>query len=173
MAASVSIKEYNGSGGTPTTITNARFCLADAPNDGTAHPIQAPGSGSVLSFVKVVAPNADTAPATQINNVGFYTSGVNPWTGVSVQAAKGSTYTQATGTVSTGTALNSTNFPGTSAPADAFSYTSSSALSLAGSIGASTGRITSDYLFLQMTVTSTAVQGTLAQSTAYIKYDES
>lgn len=173
MAATVSIKQFTGSGPTATSISNLRFCLADAANDGSAHSIQAPGSGSVQSFVAVLSPNADTAPTTGINNVKFYTSGTNPWSGPTLQASKGGTYTQATGTTSTGTVLNSTNFPGTSTAADAFTYTSASPLALSGSIAAATGRVTSDYLFLQMTVPSTTVQGILAQSTAYVQYDES
>lgn len=174
MPASVSIKEHTGSGPTATTITNARFCLADAPNDGSAHPIQAQSGSTVTSFVKTIAPYADTTPATQINNVKFYTSGTNPWTGVTVIASKGSTYTQATGTTTSGTALNSTNFPGVTSPVDAFSFTSTAPLLLAGSLtNPSTGRITSDYLQVQMVVSSTAIQGVLAQSTAYYQFDES
>lgn len=173
MAASVSVKQFTGPSATPTTITSLVLCLADAANDGTAHPVTAPGSGSVQSFSATLAPNADSAPAGGINNVKFYSSGTNPWTGVTLQVAKGGTYTQATGSGSTGTVLNTTNFPGTTAPVDAFSYTSGSPLSLAGSLaGGSTGRITSDYLMLQETVSSVAIQGALAPSTMYFQYDE-
>lgn len=174
MAASTSIKQRIGTTSSPTdsTVTTQRYCLADAVADGTAHPLTAPASGTIYSFVSVNALWADTAPATGINNVRFYTSGSNPWTGITMQMGFSATYTQATGTGTTGTQLTTANFPGTSAPVDAFSLTASSPLIVGGSISAVAGRI-SNFLEGQMTVSATALQGPLAATNGYWLYDES
>lgn len=174
MAASTSIKQRNGTAVsfTDTTVTSQRFCLADATADGTVHPITTPASGTVYSFVATTALWADTAPATGINNVRYYTSGTNPWTGVTMQIGFSSTYTQATGTSLTGVQLTTSNFPGTSTPVDAFSLTSSAPLVVGGSISAAAGKI-SNFLEGQMTVSATALQGPLTATNGYWLYDES
>lgn len=174
MPASTSIKQRTGPSGssTDTTITNQRMCLADAVNDGSAHPVAAANTGTVYSFVQSTALWADTAPTTGINNVRYYTAGTNPWTGVTLQVASSATYTQATGTTTTGTQLTTTNFTGSTSPVDGFSLTSAAPLAIGGSVAAVAGKV-SNFVEAQVTVASNASQGQLAATTAYWLYDES
>lgn len=173
MPAATSIVQQNGSTGAPTqtTITNLRFASADAANTGTTNPIQAPSTGSTASYFATLFLSASTAPATSIQNVKFYMNGTNPWTGVTLQAATVGAYAQATGASGVGASLNTTNYAGITGLADGFSYTSAAPLVLPGSIAATTGKV-GQYLVLQMTVSSLAIQGTLTGAQAYIQYDE-
>lgn len=175
MPASVSVKQRTGASGTPTdtSITNLRMTLADVANNGASNPLAAPAAGSIQSFWSSLFLNADTSPAGTINNIKWYTTGSNPWTGVTLQVATAGAYTQATGTASSGTVLSAPNYPGlVASPVDGFTKTSTTPLSVNGTItNPSTGKI-SDFVIKQLTVVSTAIQGTLAASTGTFQYDE-
>jgi len=174
MPASISLRQRTGVSGTTTdtVVTNIQFTAADVANNGSNNPILANSSTNVNSYSACVFLNADTTPTTNINNIRAYTSGTNPWTGVSLSLSTGSTYTQATGSSGNGTTLNSTNFPGTTAAVNAFGLTQTSPLAVNGSIAnPNVGKI-SDFVYLQMVVSPTAVQGALVQSNFYIDRDE-
>jgi hypothetical protein len=169
MAATIQIVRLTGSGPTVTDITgfNTRANAVDAhsTND-TASPIQIPPSGSNYSFKVSTQLNAVSSPTTQINNIRWYTDGVNSFgTGVTMQAKSSSSYTQATGSAGTGTQM--------AGGADAFTYTSGSPLSVSGSItNPSTGRF-GNIVEYQLVVDSTAAAGPTGSETLTWKYDES
>lgn len=174
MPASVSVKQRTGASGSPTdtSITNLQFTAADAANNGSNNPIQASQSVNINSYVAAIFLNADTTPTTNINNIRAYTSGSNPWSGVNLNVATGSTYTQATGSAGNGTTLNTSNFSGISAPVNAFTLTQAVPLAVNGSIAnPNTGKI-SDFIYLQLVVTPTVAQGALAQGNFFIDRDE-
>lgn len=171
MAATTSIKELNGaSSGTATTVTSIRFSSSDSTSPGTNNPLRKPSSGSNYSYWKTLYLNADTTPSGTINNIKFYTDGTIGWTGCTLKAGTKNSYTQSTGTSGTtgddaATALSITM-------TDAATYTSGSPLSVTGTISnPSTGRI-SDYIILQITLSTSAVAGTLSSETLTISYDE-
>jgi hypothetical protein len=166
MAATISVKECNGAGGTPTTKTAIRFCTSDNNNPGTTYPLVKPTSGTNRSYEKFLYLNADTAPTTAINNVKFYTDGTIGWTGCTMYAGTTASYVQPTGTEGT------TGTDSSIATVSAATYTSAAPLSVAGSIGATTGKI-SDYVVLQVDVSTSATAGALASETLTWQYDES
>lgn len=173
MPALTLVVQQTGPSATPTqsAITNLRFASADAANSGTASPIAIPSSGSVTSYFTTLYLNVSTAPATSIQNIKFYMNGTNPWTGVTLQAGTAAAYTQSSGTSGVGLPLTPSNYAGLTGLADAFSYTSATPLLLPGTIGATTGKV-GQYLNLQLTASSLALQGVLTGAQAYIQYDE-
>lgn len=96
-------------------------------------------------------------------------------TGVSLNVATGTAYKQATGTGgTTGDLLNSSFYTSALSPttaSDAFAKTSGSPLSVAGSIGSTTGNI-SDFVVYQVAVISTAGPGVTTAETLTWQYDE-
>lgn len=76
MVATVNIQEYNGVyPGTPTTITQGRYCTMDSYNPQLLNPCVVPGAGQLnLSYWKHhnVLFSGDF---TQISNIRWYTSG--------------------------------------------------------------------------------------------------
>lgn len=163
----MSVKEVNGAAsGTPTTVTNVRFCTTDSHNPGTSFPMVKPGSGGTnFSFKKTLYLNADTTPSSLINNIKFFTDGSIGWTGVVVEGAAANTYAQATGTEgTTGDDANLTTNIAT--------YTPASPLSLTGSISnPNTGKV-SQFLELQVVISDAAGPGILSSETAGFRYDE-
>lgn len=165
MSATLSIKEVNG-GATPvaTTITNCRFCTADTYNPGTDYKLVKPETGQTnYSYKKTIYLNADTTPPTGINNLKFFCDGAIGWTGITVEVKAVDAYTEPTGTE--GTSGDDNN--GT----DITNYTSASPLSITGSIGAATGKI-SQYIELQAVVSDAAEAGAPSAETLSIRYDE-
>lgn len=118
------------------------------------------------SFWVSTAISATVAPTTGINNVKWYTDGGNTFgTGVIMKVGTTTTYATATGTVgTTGDAMNLVQYVGLTAASltddtpYAFAYTSGAPLTVGGSIGAATGRI-SNYVVYQVEVQSTAGPG--------------
>lgn len=170
MAATVSVKEATSTGPTNTTVTNVRFCTADVSNDTTTYPLVKPSSGTNYSYVKWLRLNADTSPTGTINNVKFYTDGANGFgTGVTVKGITTATYSQATGTSGTTGDLSSTVY---TSGTDVFTYTSASPLSVTGTItNPSTGIIT-NYVAMQMALSTSVSAGTLTAETFTWRYDE-
>lgn len=167
MPATVSIKELNGSGaGSANTVTNVRFCTADSYNPGSSNTLLKPAAGTNRSYLKTTYLNADTSPTGVINNVKWYTDGTIGWTGCTLYAGTTDTYTEATGTPSV------TGDDSAVATTAASTYTSASPLSVTGSISnPSTGKIT-DYVILQLDISTSATTGTLSTETITWKYDE-
>jgi len=167
MSATVNVKEVNG-GATPvaSTVTNSRFCTTDAYNPGTDYPLVKPDTGLTnYSYKKTLYLNADTSPASIINNIKFFCDGAIGWTGVTVECAAADTYTEPTGT------------PGVSGDDESLNtsittYTTDAPLALTGSISnPNTGKI-SQYLELQAVISDAAGSGVLSAETISFRYDE-
>jgi len=80
MAATATVKEANGAGPTLSTITNARFCTADAYDDGTSNPIVIPSAGFNYSYWKHICLEM-TGTFTSIENFYLYSDGsFGTWT---------------------------------------------------------------------------------------------
>lgn len=166
MAATVSVKQSTGSGPTNTTITNLRFNTDDTANPGTTNPLVKPAAGINRSFWKTVYLNADTSPSGTINNVKIYCDGSIDWAGCTLYLGDTASYAQATGTDGT------TGDDSSVATADIERYTSGAPKAVTGSISnPSTGKIT-DYIVMQVDLTTSAVAGTLAAETITWQYDE-
>ena len=166
MAATVSVKQSTGAGPSNTTITNLRFNTDDTANPGTTNPMVKPAAGTNRSFWKTVYLNADDSPAGTIDNVKFYSDGTISWTGATVYVGTTGTYTQATGTDGT------SGDDSAVATADVTDFTSGATKSVTGSIdNPSTGKIT-DYVVMQVDLTTSAVAGTFATETMTFQYDE-
>lgn len=170
MAATVSVKQATGSGPTNTTITNLRFCTVDAAND-TTNPLVKPSSGTNYSYVAWVRINADTTPTGTINNVKFYTDGANGYgTGVTVKGITTASYAQATGTAGTSGDLSSTVY---TSGTDIFTYTSASPLSVTGTLSNPSTGIISNYVAMQVALSTSVTAGTPSAETFTFRYDES
>lgn len=166
MSATVSIQQATSSGPTATPITNLRLNTDDTANPGTNNPLVKPSAGTNRSYWKTVYLNADTSPTGTINNVKIYSDGAIGWTGCTLYIGSTGTYTQATGTP--GTTGNDSSV----ATANMQNYTSGSPKQLTGTItNPSTGKI-SDYVVMQVDVSTSAVAGTLAAETITFQYDE-
>lgn len=166
MAATVVVKQANSTSPTTTTISNLRFNTDDTVNPGTTNPMVKPSAGTNRSFWKTVFLNADTTPSGTINNVKIYSDGTIGWTGCTLFIGSTGTYTQATGTAGT------TGDDSAVATANIQNYTSGAPKQLTGSItNPSTGRI-SDYVVMQVDVSTSAVAGTLVAETLTFVYDE-
>ena len=167
MAATVTIQQAYGAGPSKTEITNCRFNTDDTVNPGTVNPLVKPAAGTNRSYWKTVYLNADTTPSGTINNLLLYCDGTIGWTGCTLFVGASGTYTEATGTPGTtgnDSSLATVNFERYSAVASAKAVT--------GTISnPSTGKI-SDYIVMQVDLSTSAVAGTLATETITIQYDE-
>lgn len=175
MAATVSVKELNGPApGTATTVTTLYFQTTDSASQDLTKPLIKPESGSNYSYWKTIYLNADTPPDNQIDNVKFYSDGSIDWPGCTLWVGDETpdTYVQATGTEGeTGDEMVA-NHPGITGKTDMSNYTQSSPKSIPGSItNPNTGRIT-DYIILQVEVTSAASTGDLPTEVLTFQYDE-
>lgn len=160
MAATVTLVEKNGAGGTPTDKTSGtvRFKNADNATVDTTNPMVKPAAGSDWSFEKWLRMSVAGA-YTEISNVKVYTDGSSAWTGVNLWAKAVTAFaTPAEATASAGYT-------------NAFSYTSGAALSLGAGPITGTGE-KGDHAVLMMEVTSTATGGVLAAETLTLAWDE-
>ncbi len=166
MAATVSVQQAYGAGPSNTTITNLRFNTDDTANPGTTNPMVKPAAGTNRSFFKTVYLNADTSPTGTINNVKLYSDGTIGWTGCTLYVGSTGSYTQASGTAGT------TGDDSSVATASIANFTSGAPKSLTGTISnPSTGKIT-DYVVMQVDLTTSATAGTLSAETLTFQYDE-
>lgn len=159
MAATVQIHEMtSASTGVDKTNGTVRFKSADETTVDTNNRLQIPGSGNTYSYTKQLQFYFATAPSVDIQNLKAYSSGTNPWTGVTVQYD-----------VQTGFSTNvNTDIAGT----DLFTATSAAPIDLG--VGPHTGTgYKGNILRLQMVVSSTASSGTLTAETLTLSYDES
>jgi len=160
-------------------------------NDNTAidaiDPVPVPASGTNYSYWKQIYLYCDAAPDTQVDNVKFFTDGVNFGTGITLNvglqfpthnSASNAGYEVAStgGTSGTTGVEVITGHAGISSVADAFGYVTGSLLtgpsisedsSIINAIGEST-----NYLILQVAVGTTAVPGNKSDVTLRFQYDE-
>lgn len=178
MAATVQIHRLTGPGPTVTNITagSSRYSASDEPVPGSSDPVPIPSVGTNHSFWVTTRLNIVVSPVGTINNLKWFTSGVNPWTGATLEASTADAYWQATGSQgATGNILNTTNHPGlasTPTSDNAFSYDAGSPLSVAGSIANPATGYVGDYVVAQFTLTTSAVPGVLAGETITYQWDE-
>lgn len=195
MVATVSTRTDNGgTNGSPASNNdidglgppNMQMRTDDTAVVDTAAPIVIPAAGTNFSFVKSSYLFVDVAPSLQINNVKFFTDGVNGLgTGVGQVVGtqlpvrnSGSTaaYIVATGTIGTTGNEMTTFYTGISATTDVFTLTSGSPKSItiseAGGIMNAVNE-TTDYVVFQMTVANTASPiSATPNETGTWRYDE-
>lgn len=174
MAATVIINRLTGAGPTLTAITSTtnRMSTSDVAAPGTSNPIPIPDAGTNYSFWVVTRLQATVAPDNGINNIKWYSDGTAFGTGLTCNGNSATAYTQATGTVGTsGTLLNTTNYPTVTAPVNVTTFTSGSPKTVTGSLGAATGEFGDRFVY-QLAVGTTATVGTMAARTFTWQFDE-
>lgn len=177
--AQVRIMRWTSVTATPTKTnidgSTNRAGTADDPAPGTSYPIPVPTDSNLrYSYWVCTRLSAFSAPSTGIQNLKWYSDGSNELgAGVDLMVASASTYVQASGTSgTTGVLLNSTNYGSlSSAPASAWTYVSSSMLSVGGSIGSVTGDI-GHFVVYQVQVSSNAGPGSTGSEQLTWQYDE-
>jgi hypothetical protein len=175
MPATVEIRRLTSTTPTSTNVTsaNTRLNAEDAASTGTTNPIQIPTSGTKYSFWATFQLHCTVAPSVSISELKWFTDGTGSFgTGIGLNAARATSYVQATGTAGdTGTELTTGNHAGiTGSPVNAFTYTSASPLALTGST--STTGAFGDRVVLQLTVGTTAAPGITPTETLTFRYDE-
>ncbi|KKK83035.1 hypothetical protein LCGC14_2797420 [marine sediment metagenome] len=169
MVATVIIERLTGAGPTRTDLAggNTRANAEDVHSTGdTASPIEIPTAGTNYSFWVNTQLNATVAPDNLIDNIEWFTDGVNSYgTGIGLLVAQAAlaSYTLAPGTIGvTGTELNDTNYTGgtltPATPTDAFAEVTGAPLTVTGST-TTTGAF-GNIVVWQVTVLSTASPGT-------------
>ncbi len=194
MAADMSV--YFDFGGTDTSPgseqdTDAlgpprlRFKTADDATIDLNNPIPIPAAGTKYSYWKQIYLLCSTAPDTQVDNIKFYSDGTNFGSGVTVKVgdetpdktnASNAGYEVATGTPGdTGDEMVAAHAELTGSTELFGNYTSGApkdvSITEAGNI-INVQNETSDYIILQMEVTSAASPGTLSSETLTWRYDE-
>ena len=178
MAATVTIRRWTGTSGSPTktdiTSINTRANAEDTHTTaGTTNSILIPAAGSNYSYWVSTRLSVDAITGGTVDNLKWYTDGSNNFgTGVTCIGESSSAYVQATGTAGqTGIELTTTNHASLSTdPVNVFTYTSGSPKSLTGS--ASTTGDLGHFFVYQMVVDSTAASGATASETFTWKYDD-
>lgn len=169
MAATVQIISLHGATGSTETQVDGGTCRFKAADNDTAdanNPLVVPGAGSIYSYVKQLRLKCTVTPSNTINNVKFYSDGANGLgTGVGIT---GKTF--AFGSYVDPTVQQQTQVAGTT---DIFTYTSGSPLAVTGTLSNPSTGFISDVVLLQMSVASTAGQGTTPSETGTFSYDES
>lgn len=178
----VEIHRLTGAGPTGTDITsiNTRLNAADAHTTAdTTNPIVVPAAGSNYSYWAATRLFYDGGPDTgTIDNIEWFTDGANGLgTGVGLVAATAAVYDQAVGTPGvSGTELTVANYGnGTTdldaEPVDAFTLTTGSPLTVAGSVTDPQDEYFGSMVVLQVTVASTASPGATPTETMTWRYD--
>lgn len=178
MPASVQIHRLTGIGPTATNVTagSTRYSASDDATPGSSNPVPIPSSGTNHSFWVPTQLYALTAPTGTINNIKWYTSGANPWTGATLEVATAPIYRQATGSVGvSGNTLNPTNYSTlTSTPTtdNAFTYDAALPLNVTGSlVGPATGYF-GEYVVTQFTLMASVTPGVLSSTLITFQWDE-
>lgn len=177
----------SGSGENLTTLTKLRFKTEDGFALDSDNPIPRPGVAATnYSFWRNIFLKCIVAPTTGLNNVQWFTDGVNNY-GTDVDLSVGNEtpvkssvsnagYVLAVGVVGTsGTELIAGNGQITG-KTDAFTFTSGAPKSVSITDGSGTITVineTTDYLLLQMDVTENAIPGATGVETLTFQYDES
>lgn len=197
MAATMQVfYSLEGSDGTPgrhisvdALTPNLRFKTEDTDGEliDTDNPIPIPGAGSNWSFWKQVVLQCTAPPASQVNNVKFYTDegsdfglGIDLFIGnqFPIRNSGATTgYDVATGVVGTSgdDMLGASGHGDVTTETDAFLHNSGNkkdiSISETGAKIISIGHST-DYMVFQMEVTSAASPGDLANKMFKLQYDE-
>jgi len=191
MAATVVVKELNGTGPTLTTVTAIRFCTKDMYNPALTYPIPIPDSGLAYSYWKTIC-LALSGSFTKINNIRFYSDSAIGWNcgtngGLFVctktTGDKGVTeanYAQALGTegesgydvddVTNGHGYYKTGTSNHASPVSAATLTSGSPLTV--DTGDHVTAENTKGVVAQVIVADDATQGDQADETLVFKYDE-
>lgn len=169
MVATVQIISLHGINGvTEFQIDGGsmRFRVDDVDTVDATSPIPIPAAGTNYSWIKQCRFKATVTPANTINNLKFYSDGANGLgTGVDVLAK-----TYVSGNYILPSTQGTTQLSGTTT---IFTYTSGSPLSVAGSITNPSTGLFGDIVAMQMSVTTTATQGTTPSETITFQFDES
>jgi len=163
---------YHGATPTGERVSKVRFKAADDSEIDLTNPVKIPQSGSHYSFWKHIALVAIKAPENFINNVKFYVESPIDWPGCVLRCGLVDNYAQATGVQGVTGDEASTYHPDHPTMDDVNNYTSSNPLSIPGSIGNTTGKVTDGYLLLQLEVTPSAQPGITPEGNLIIEYDE-
>lgn len=179
MAATIEIKRWTGSSGSPTktdiTGINTRVNAEDAHSTGsTTNPVAIPAGGLTnYSFWCVTRLHCTDADGKTINNIKWFTDGSNPdVTKIDFVVNTATTYIQASGSVgTTGDVLNTTNYSTLAgSPTTANDYISSALLTVAGST--TIAEDFGDFIVTQFQVKSTAGAGSTWQTICSWRWDE-
>ena len=178
MAATVTIRRWTGTSGSPTkndiTSINTRANAEDThTTSGTTNSILIPAAGSNYSYWVSTRLSVDAINSGTVDNFKWYTDGSNNFgTGVTCIGNSASSYVQATGTPGqTGLELTTSNHSGlTTDPVNVFTFSSGSPKSVTGS-ATSTGDAGHFFVY-QIVVDSTAASGATASETFTWKYDD-
>ncbi len=167
MAATIQIHEMSAlAAGVDKTSATVRFKGADNNLVDSNDPLQVPEAGSNYSYTKKLRPYMEAPPDTQVSNLRWYSDGANGFgSGIGVQARNlgitwGANYnTQMAGGV------------------DLFGYDSGSPLDGDGTdtgpfLPADDDSYIGDLIELQMSVDSTAANGSLPAETLTLAFDE-
>jgi len=162
------------------TAGTLRFKTALSTAVDANNPIPIPAAGTNYSFEKCMSFLLVTLDGdTDITNLGFYTSGTNPWTGVNLYAgARDPSYSGPLAGADVADAyLQPVGTNSVLATTDAFTLTSGVPQDMdandAGPFDATyEGFHVGDLLYLQMDVGTTASAGTLASATLTFTWDE-
>lgn len=170
-------KEYNGAGPTATTITHLKHRAADTYVNDATNPVPKPVATG-CAFWKTMGLYAD-AGADIYSDIKIYGGGDPTWTGATLYIGDETSdvYDQATGTVDgSGDEIVAEHSEVTAKTSFFATYTSMNmkAVGLIGGVASlgplgSPQRI-SKYVFMQLTVTSSVVAGSLANGTIYWRY---
>lgn len=176
MAASVNVREKNGTAETATNKdgSTVRFKNADNATVDLVNPLIVPTSNREYSYEKWLRMYIGaTGPSSQITNLEFYTDGGNPWqTGVKLWAKSVTTY------VTPGVPTETNDPPqvpvnGTPAAcSDAFGYVSATPLSLGAGPYSTTSADMGLYLVLVLEVETGCTPELLTAEQVTFEYDE-
>ena len=176
MAATSAVHVFSGVSpgtGADVTSTEVRYKRADNSVVNALNPIPIPTSSVNYSWQKSFKLYISTAPANQITNLRWFTSGTSLGTGITHYATTDSVYTQ--GSTADESAL-------ISGGTDSSTYTSGSPLTItSGLVCDSTDSFplyegtsgTQDFLITQIGVGTSASAGTSGVRTATFRYNES
>ena len=183
--------DFGGTDNTPGTEQNVdslgppniRFKTADDATINMLNPIPIPSSGTNYSYWKQIYLKCDTAPDTQVDNIKFFSDGTGFGTGITTNignempvknSGADTGYDVATGTEGT-TGDIMTDHADITGVTDVFVYTEASPKSItiseSGDIIDATGE-TTNYIVMQIAVTSSASPGDLPNETMTFQYDE-
>lgn len=166
MPATIQIHEMSAlATGVNKTSGTVRFKAADNSTVDTNDPIQIPPSGTNYSYTKKIRAYMEAPPATNVSNLRWYTDGGGFGTGIAVNYKNlGNTW---------GANYNTAMSGGT----DLFGKTSGSPLdgdvtNTGPFLPAADNSYIGDLIELQMSVGSTAANGTLSAETLTLAFDE-
>ncbi len=169
MSATIQIDSFHGSTPVPNSnISSIRFRRDDTDTQDYSSPIPIPSSGINYSWRKSIKANITISPSAQISNLRWYSDGIAWENGVVCYVCHYSNYIQAS------VSDNTTEISGSDL-ADSTIYTSASPLVINSGIVISnpnTGYGTQDYLIMQLSVDSDAVQGVQSSHSFFYTWDE-